>query len=475
MNAARRGNPARSDRGPVAIVRAALPIALLAACAGARPAPASAFPAPAPLPVAAFAPAAAPERAHVETDTLVFRPAPADSGAIAIEWTDSETVDHDGDFDESLWPQTPFGDDLLSDPDEWRLRGERALGWSTLTGDYNRVDRLRLGFGGQMHPAEPMMPRVGGRLEYSFGRKRMLYGVRFEQPLAPDDWLSMGFSMERRTAHLDLQHIPDWENSLHLLFGRNDHRDYFETEGVGGGIRSRLGDVTSVSVQVRNDEYRSLPAKGGITSLFWRERVLRDNAAIDEGEAHTLGVQLERLRRRKVAPRAGIYHWLSLERAGYGLGGDFEYTRLLGDVRTVVRLSPATTLALRLLGGSTLDGALPAQRAFTLGGVDALRAHNAGTLRGDQVALAQAEYTIGLWQLAPHDWLDGGLHLIAFVDAGSAWSDPSGRWSIGDQRFTVDGGFGIGTDDDDLRIYFARNLHDPSDGFNVTARLQRPF
>lgn len=459
MNAVRRVTRARCVRGPVAPAWPAAGFALLAAvalaCAPAAPVSAAAFPAPAAV------------------DTLVFRPAGDDT--TVIEWHDSETVDEGEDFDQSLWPQTPFGDDLLSDPDERRLRGDRTHGLRTVEGDFNRVDRLRLGVSGEWYPTEKMLPRIGGRLGYSFGREVWLYGVRFEQPLLPDDWLALGFSMERRTAHFDLQHIPDWENSLHLLFGRNDHRDYFETEGFGGGVTSRLGDVTSVSVQFRNDEYRSLPAKGGVTSLAWKERVLRDNAAIEDGEAHTFGVQLERLRRRKVAPRAGIYHWLALERAGYGMGGDFEYTRLLGDVRTVVRLSPATTLALRLLGGSTLDGRLPAQRAFTLGGVDALRAHNAGTFRGDQVALAQAEYTIGLWELRSSEWLAGGLHVIAFVDAGAAWSDPDGRWDIGSQRFAVDGGIGFGTEDDALRVYFARNLHDPSDGFNVTARLQRPF
>ena len=67
--------------------------------------------------------------------------------------------------------------------------------------------------------------------------------------------------------------------------------------------------------------------------------------------------------------RAGLYHWLELEFAGRDLGGDFDYTRLLADVRSLVRLSPATTLALRLVGGSNFDGRLPAQRTFTVGGV----------------------------------------------------------------------------------------------------------
>ena len=34
---------------------------------------------------------------------------------------------------------------------------------------------------------------------------------------------------------------------------------------------------------------------------------------------------------------------------------------------------------------------------------------------------------------------------------------------------------GVGTAEDNLRVYFARNLRQPDSGFVVSARLQRPF
>jgi hypothetical protein len=68
-----------------------------------------------------------------------------------------------------------------------------------------------------------------------------------------------------------------------------------------------------------------------------------------------------------------------------------------------------------------------------------------------------------------------GLHVIAFTDAGTAWNDANHEWRVDDQRFQLDGGFGLGTAEDNLRVYFARNLRDPDAEFVVSARLQRPF
>jgi len=417
-------------------------------------------------------------------DTLAFTPIPADSDTLRVDWVKDEPADHDEqwwghhheDPSDMLLPRSPYGDGILTDRDQWRLGSKQFEEWPEPIGDYNRVDRLALGLGYQLHPSDPMAPRFGARWGYSFGREHSMYGVQLEQPLLRDGWLSLGGSMSRWTAHPDLQQTSDLENSLDLLFGRNDNRDYFEKEGFGAYLASRLGDVTTASVHMRNDEYRSLEAKGGITSIFWNSRELRANPAIDDGQAHTFSVRLERLSRRVVRPRAGFYHHLAYERSGGPtLKGDFDYGRLLGDVRGVMRLSPATTLALRMVGGSTLDGALPLQRAFTLGGFDGLRAHPTASRSGDQVALGQLEYDIDMWRLLPHDLLDGGLQLIAFLDAGQAWSNPSHAWDLGAQHVAVDGGFGLATEDGQFRLYFAHDLQQPDAPFIVSGRIERPF
>jgi len=405
--------------------------------------------------------------AQAVSDKLSFAPAPDDSGAAS----DTILVDIDDGSDE--WLRTPFGDHLLMDVDEWAERS-RGVSHFSLPMAYNRVDSYRLGVGYQAQAPETMYPRVGARLEYAFQRERTLYGLQVEQPLLRRGRLALGVSTVRVTDHSELQQVGELENSLAMLFGRIDYRDYFEREGYGAYLASRLGWLSTLSLHARSDDYRSLTTRGGTGSIFYRDRELRPNPPIDEGESRRAIVRFERVTHRTSRTRAGLYHWLELEFAGRDLGGDFDYTRLLADVRSVVRLSPATTLALRMVGGSNLDGRLPAQRTFTVGGVDGLRAHRTAQFRGDQIALGQMEYTIGLWRMKANVF-EGGLHAIVFLDTGTAWFNSDGDWDLGGQHFAVDGGFGLATAEDNLRVYFARDLQDAGGDIRISVRLQRPF
>ncbi len=400
-------------------------------------------------------------------DTLDFSPSAPDSADPSAER--ERAYANEG----HEWMRTPIGDGLLMDRDQWRARGERRFNNVSLSGDYNRVDRVRLGFGYQLQVHEPMAPRLGARLERAFGRDRTLYGFQLEQPVVPPGRISVGASLVRRTDHHELHQVSNGENTLALLFARQDYRDYWEREGIGMYVAWRVPDFSNVSVHLRRDEYRSLPSRAA-SSWFHRGRTLGPNPAIDDGETHTAALRLERAALTTRHTRAGIYHWVEAEWAGRGLGGDFTYTRLLGDVRGVLRLSPATTLMLRGVAGHTPSGTLPAQKAFPLGGADGLRAHAFAQYRGEQLALLQAEYVIGLWELRTGAF-EGGLHAIAFVDAGRAWSDPRHRWSIHEQEIQVDGGIGLAAAEDKLRIYFAKDLRRTGSEFVTSVRLQRPF
>jgi hypothetical protein len=280
--------------------------------------------------------------------------------------------------------------------------------------------------------------------------------------------------MTRRTDHGQLQQVGDVENSLALLFARQDYRDYFERDGYGAYLTWRVPDFSVVSIHVRNDRYRSLPLYETTRSWFLRDRPLRSNPAADECEVRTVVLRLDRQARRSERARAGFYHSIELERADAGLGGDADYTRALADVRSVLRLSPRGTLLLRLVGGHTARGVLPAQKRFTLGGVDGLRARAVLQYTGNQMVLGQAEYVAALPHLVAGD-LDLGLHAIAFVDAGSAWDDPSHSWNPQRRRLLVDGGIGLATSEDDLRVYVARNLQEARSRAVLILRLRRSF
>lgn len=411
-------------------------------------------------PAAAAAPAAAPS---MITDTLRFEPSQADTAGHV------QRLGHPRRAVEDEWLEAPFGDDLLTDLDRWKAGHER-LDDDDFIIDYNRVDQLRLGYQGEYSPLVGLSPRLGARFEYAFGRDRPLYGFQIEQPLVHDGRYALGASFTRRTDHSELQQIQNAENSLVLLFGRQDFRDYFEREGSDGYAIWRVPDFSTISLHVREDQWRSLGTLHGTRSWFHTDRPLRHNPAIDDGNSRTVTLRLERLAHRSSHTRAGFYHWLELERAG----GDFEYTRGLADLRSVLRLSPATTLSLRAVAGSAFAGTLPRQREFTAGGIDGLRGHTFGAYRGNQIALAQAEYTVGLWSIS-NELFEGGLHAIVFLDAGRAWQNASDRFDAARQPMQADGGFGFSTSEENVRIYFARNLQRPDADFVVSLRLKRPF
>lgn len=421
---------------------------------------------------ALLAAAHSPSSAHdfVPPDTLVFAP-DSNSFLMSADW-DRETTLGEGETED--WLRAPFGDGLLTDADQWRSRRAPRRNQLEPTLDYNRVDLVRYGARWEIQAPETMYPRIGARFEYATGRKRTLYGVQFEQPLLPTARFVFGVSMVRRTDHSELQQVDDLENSLALLFGRQDYRDYFEREGYGAYLSWRVPDFSTVSVHARNDDFRSLTASDDTRSWFHAKRSLRPNPPIEEGVSHAMVVRLERLAHRTRRTRAGLYHWIELERSGGKLGGHFDYTRALADVRSVLQLSPAVSLSLRGVAGFTPQGELPPQKEFTAGGVDGLRAHAFSKFRGDQLALAQAEYSVGLWNLRAGNY-EGGLHAIAFVDAGRAWSSSRNRWDLDRQHVAVDGGFGVATSDDNLRVYFARDLQNPDASFVTSLRLQRPF
>jgi len=227
-----------------------------------------------------------------------------------------------------------------------------------------------------------------------------------------------------------------------------------------------------VSLHLRQARYRSTGTSDEVVSWFNLQKPLRPNPAIDDGETHSVLLRLERLAQHSNSTRAGLYHWIELEKAGGQLGGDFDYTRLLGDVRSVLRLTPATTLALRGVVGSALDGTLPTQKRFGVGGVDGLRAHQLNDFAGNQAALGQAEYTIGMWALRGEGF-EAGLHVITFLDVGTAWD--GSHWDLQRQRFANDGGFGLATTEDNLRVYVARDLRNPDAPLVWSLRLRRPF
>ncbi len=112
-------------------------------------------------------------------------------------------------------------------------------------------------------------------------------------------------------------------------------------------------------------------------------------------------------------PHNGSYFNASFSYAGEFLGGDYDYTKLLGEVRHYVPVTERSTLAMRGLYGTVGNGA-PASEYFYAGGTDTLRGYNDNAFFGTKVILLNAEYRFPL----------GGIKMLngaVFVDAGNAW------------------------------------------------------
>ena len=73
------------------------------------------------------------------------------------------------------------------------------------------------------------------------------------------------------------------------------------------------------------------------------------------------------------------------------------------------------------------------------------------------------------------EFLEGGLHAIAFVDAGQAWFDPRHGWDVGREHIAVDGGFGLATGEENVRLYVAKDLQRTASDLVLSVRLHRPF
>jgi len=403
-------------------------------------------------------------------DTLEFEPLPLHSQDedSEVRLRDQQGVGPRDPAMEPRWLQHPFRLPLSSNRENMPLGPARRTNLGIVF-DYNRVDEVRTGLTYEYRPRPGWTPRLAGRIEYTTVRHDWLYGVQVEQPLQSENRVAVGFSAFRKTGHIELQQVSNIENSLALLLGRQDYRDYFDREGFGGYLALRWPGVTTFSLHARNDDYRSLETFYGTTSWFHANRDLRENPPIEEGESHLMAVRFERMR----PGREGFHHWVEFESSGGGLGGDFDYRRLLADVRNVFRLSPSSTLTVRGVAGSNLDGHLPPQRGFTVGGVDGLRAHSFAYFHGDQVALGQLEYSMSIGKFQSSGF-ESGIHGIVFLDTGRAWNHP-GQWDVTHQPFETDAGFGLSTSEETLRIYFAKNLQDSGSDIVVSARLQRPF
>ena len=227
-----------------------------------------------------------------------------------------------------------------------------------------------------------------------------------------------------------------------LVFNRPDS-EYFRRQGLTAFLTTHLAQHLTAGMEYRRDDYRSLRPANDVFTFFNRDEPPAANPPISDGqmasllfrlEASTLATPSHRvgtMRRDpersivEVEPGRTFFTTLrtvnTLEVADQGLGGDFDFVRLVSDSAGVLRMGDSQMVKVRFRAAGKLGGTLPLQKDEAQGGWTDLRGYGFKEFRnGDFSLLGTVEYGVG--------------PLSLFVDIGSlrqadAWS--SARTGVG--------------------------------------------
>ena len=110
-------------------------------------------------------------------------------------------------------------------------------------------------------------------------------------------------------------------------------------------------------------------------------------------------------------PTTGIKNRLSVEMAGYFLGGDYDFTKYEADLSKYMQVgSNGQTVALRVSTG-IINGEAPLADKFHVGGSETVRGYRYGEFMGEKALMVNGEYRFPVMKA-----IHGGL-----LDTGSAW------------------------------------------------------
>ena len=326
---------------------------------------------------------------------------------------------------------------------------------------YNRVDGPALHLGGAVVSDREPHPLLYAAVGFAFSRKRFLYDAGFEAPLGKRRFLRMRGSAYRRTATEDGWIVDEVENTVFALVARTDYRDHYEAEGIDGAVSWEPGRDFALGVGAVTEDVRSLVTETRF-SIFGKNDEFRPNPPIQDGKEGVFSI-FSRIGPSQLPMKGGSNGDLTYERAGSPIDGDSDYQRLRGAAHTRVRLSPRQEARVRVIGGATLDGDLPPQKVWHVGGIGTLRGHDYKAFGGDQFLLGNAEY----YFLARKN-----VWTFAFLDWGSAWF---GRDNLSRQQFAFDGGVGVRLGQGPIAVTAARNLQRSAAPTLVGVRLGGSF
>ncbi len=351
---------------------------------------------------------------------------------------------------------------------------------------YNRVEGWFFGFGSEKKFYWDGSKIISGHGSFGYGfashKWRLQLGLDRQFATPGGTLYEIGAEAHSFTDTKDEWLMKLGENNLAAIFFREDYRDYFQREGFSmhSARYTKNGDVsTMIDLRFSNDRYTSLPNQTN-WSVFGGNKVFRTNPLVNEGIMKSVSVTagistVEKYRSRSEG-------WDAYGRAEYGgneLGGDFDFTQTIIDVRRFQPFSDDDQLSVRFRVGS-LEGTPIIQKTFELGGTNTMPAYAFKEFAGNRMALGNLEYQVHGEVIDELLFWPSSLNVILFGDAGAVTTvSPNYAVYEGFERFTTasiksDVGFAIGWHDGGARFGFAWRT-DKSAPVAVFFRLNRAF
>lgn len=295
------------------------------------------------------------------------------------------------------------------DPDQVNLVvsvTERKTGVFTGGAGYSSTE----GFIGYIEVADQNFLGRGERVNvrWEFGQKKNNYDIGFFEPYINENGMFMGFNVYNR---LSRERLDRYENQY----------DWHRTGGdVTLGQPVTENTNASVRLKIENSEYTNVKLKEGV-----------DRFEDKGGSTRSLRLQtLTNTTDHPFFPTTGIKNRLSVEMAGYFLGGDYDFTKYEADLSKYIQVGGnGQTLALRVSTG-LINGEAPVPDLFHVGGSETVRGYSYGEFKGEKALMVNGEYRFPVHK---------AIHGVVFLDTGSAW-DRSDSMQLSDMHT----GYGLG-------------------------------
>lgn len=381
--------------------------------------------------------------------------------------------------------------------DEWERKQKRSRrrGWGydiddeTFMFRYNRVEGLFLGLRLDRDDWKEKSAwfDLYGHAGYGFSRKHGCYQIGLERSFFGKWGPILGVEAHDMVHTEDEWIIPTFENSLAALFLREDFQDYYRREGFSGYLSHDISEYLTLTGEFRKDHHYNLKKKTN-WSIFGGDKKFRENPLIDEIEFKSAIAKLTFDTRNSYKyPDQGWFVNLIGEfaREDFNTNG-VDFDRYIVDIRRYQPITYGENLDFRLRAGSS-RGDLPTQLQFDLGGLSTIRGYKFKEFANDSInefnrmLLGNIEYRIHGRRNPLNRFMGGEVSLILFADAGYVWS-------VADTAEANDGfdsldwddlytsiGFGIGNQDGNVRLNFAKRMDRKGEPIVVTFRINRPF